>query len=330
MSNYDNDADLAHLDEAMRALAMADTATRIRSIEKDLFIEHDYSRYLCAVLEDFMCGPRQTRMPCLLILGDAGMGKTAHIHRMQRQFPDHHDPDTGTLLRPVILANVPTEPTARSVEIALLEALDAPAVTHRIAVDRIGVIRRMLNAHRTRIVVFDEIQHICHTRSRERAVVLDAIKAVSTTAQVSVVCAGTPVVEREFLADPQLERRFEITRFQAWQSDLACIRFLNAYERARPLRLKSNLAQRSMINAILEETMGITHRIVQRLNAAAIVAIHEHIERITPELLHVQRTDPSRVLIARQAANVPSLTETQRWRTLAAAPRTPILRSTEH
>ena len=157
---------LAHLDPKVRALATSDAATRIRMIEKDLFIEHDYSRYLSALLGELMAGPRQTRMPCLLIAGDAGMGKTAQLHRFQRQFPDVDDPDTGARRRPIVIANVPPEPTRMTLEFALLEALDAPAVAHHRSVDRAGVIRRLLAAHQSRIVVFDEIQHVCHTREK--------------------------------------------------------------------------------------------------------------------------------------------------------------------
>src|ERR1700726_2196700 len=86
-----------HLDPRIWQFASSDKARRIGIIEKDLFIEHDYSQYLNSVLEDYICGPRQTRMPCLLILGDAGMGKTAQLRRFQRQFPDSHDEDTEVL-----------------------------------------------------------------------------------------------------------------------------------------------------------------------------------------------------------------------------------------
>ena len=41
---------------------------------------------------------------------------------------------------------------------------------------------------------------------------------------------------------------------------------------------------------------------MQALNSAAIVAIHEGIEHITPELLTVQRTDPARLLRAKLSA----------------------------
>ena len=202
-----------HLDPRLRSVAAEEAGTRIRKVGKDLFIEHDYSRHLHSLLEELLSGVWQTRMPCLLITGDAGMGKTAQLHRFQRQFPDYHHPETDRLIRPIVIVNVPPEPTRRTLESAILEALHAPGVTHNRSVDHAGVIRRMLAAHETRLLVFDEIQHICHARSRDRSVVLDSVKAFSTTCQINVICVGTQSVEREFMADAQLERRFEITRF---------------------------------------------------------------------------------------------------------------------
>jgi hypothetical protein len=88
-----------------------------------------------------------------------------------------------------------------------------------------------------RSLILDEVQHLCHTRSRDRAVVLDAIKAFSTTSQINVICAGTPAVEREFHSDPQIERRFSVTRFIPWTAGPALQRFVGTYERARPLKI---------------------------------------------------------------------------------------------
>ncbi len=293
---------LSHLDARMHPLALADGATRIRAIEKDLFIEHDYSRHLSSVLAELISGPRQTRMPCLLITGDAGMGKTAQLHRFQRQYPDAPDRETGVLYRPIVMANVPPEPTRVTLTFALLDALRAPFIVNHRSVDKTAVIGRLLAAHRTRVVVFDEVQHLCYSRSRDRLVVLDTIKAISTVHQVNVICAGTNGVEREFLAAPQLARRFEIATFTPWKKDSAFKRFLGAYERVRPLRLPSRLTESEMMQEILAESSGITHRIIQRLNAATMVAVHERLERITLDLVSVQREDPARVYAARRAA----------------------------
>jgi hypothetical protein len=272
-------------------------------IAKDLFIEHDYSQYLRDVLDSLMCEPRHGRMPCWLIAGDAGMGKTAQMHRFVRRYPDRRAGGEATLHRPIVIVNVPPEPTRVSLEIAILEALNAPSLTLGRRVDRAAVIRRLLTLHETRGLVFDEIQHICYSESRERGIVLDAIKAFSTTCQLSVICAGTPAAVREFHADAQLERRFSVTQFVPWRSGPELQRFLLTYERARPLRLPSYLASPEKVRELLAEAGGITHKIMQCLNAAAIVAVHEGIERITSELLTVQRTAPGRVLAARRRAS---------------------------
>ena len=292
-----------HLDPRIHSLARAGAAERIRMIERDLFIEHDYSRHLSATLDELLAGPRQIRMPCLLIVGDAGMGKTAQLHRFHRLHPDGRDCSTDSLIRTIVIANVPPEPTRLALLQALLTALDAPTPALHRLVNHAAVVRRMLGAYQTRIVVFDEIQHVCRSRARDRAVVLDSIKSISTENQVNVVCTGTREVEQEFRADAQLERRFEITRFAPWSNSAQFRRFLATYERIRPLRLPSRLVDPEMTRAILEEAGGVTHRIVQRLNAAAMVAIHEGIERITPELICVQRTEPARVHAARKLAS---------------------------
>jgi hypothetical protein len=292
--------ELGHLDSAVRPLASASAADRIQMICKDLFIEHEYSQHLNDTLDALLCEPRHGRMPCWLITGDAGMGKTAHLHRFARRYADHRSDDNAALTRPIVIANMPPEPTRQTLEWSVLEALNAPTVLNGRGIDRAGVIRRLLAAHETRVLILDEAQHLCHSRSRDRSVVLDTIKAFSTTNQVNVICAGTPAVEREFRSDPQIERRFSVTRFTPWTFGSALQRFVGTYERARPLRLPSELTQPEMVRALIAETGGITHRIMQCLNAAAIVAVHEGLERISPDLLKVERSEPGRVLAARR------------------------------
>jgi Bacterial TniB protein len=295
--------DLSHLDSAVHSLAALDADDRIRMVSKDLFIEHEYSAHLNDMLDALLCEPRHGRMPCWLITGDAGMGKTAQLHRFARRYADHRSDDNAALVRPIVIANVPPAPTRQTLEWCVLESLNAPTVLNGRGIDRAGVIRRLLTAHDTRVLILDEVQHLCHTRSRDRAVVLDTIKALSTTSQINVICAGTPSVEREFRSDPQIERRFSVTRFTQWTAGPALQRFVGTYERARPLRLPSRLSQPEMNRALLGETGGITHRIMQCLNSAAIVAIQEGIERITPELIKVERSEPGRVLAARRSLN---------------------------
>lgn len=133
--------------------------------------------------------------------------------------PMNHQRGAPGQLRPIVIFNTPPEPTRFTLEAGLLESLGAPPIARARIVDHAGVARRMPNAFQTKILVFEEIQRICHTRPRDRAVVLDTIKSLSTTCQASVMRTGTPAAKRDFLIDPQIERRFEITRFAEWKAD---------------------------------------------------------------------------------------------------------------
>lgn len=120
---------LQHLDPQLHELANKEPATRIRMIGKDLFIEHEYSQYLNDALDALLAESRHGRMPCWLTTGDAGMGKTVHLRRFARPYPDYRS-ESATLVRPIVIANVPPEPTKTTLEIAILESLDAPIITH--------------------------------------------------------------------------------------------------------------------------------------------------------------------------------------------------------
>jgi hypothetical protein len=168
--------DLSHLDTAVHSFALLDTEERIRMVSKDILIEHEYSAHLNDLLDALLCEPRHGRMPCWLITGDAGMGKTAHLHRFARRYADRRSDDNAALIRPIVIANVPPEPPRQTLEWCVLEALNAPTALGGRGIDRAGVIRRLLAAQETRVLILDEVQHLCHTRSRDRAVVLDSIK----------------------------------------------------------------------------------------------------------------------------------------------------------
>ncbi len=81
-----------------------------------------------------------------------------------------------------------------------------------------------------------------------------------------------------------------------------------------------------MMREMLAETGGVTHRIMQRLNAAAIVAINENIERFNPELLSVKRLEPERVIEAKRAGTLPSVVEADLHRARALSPGTGVPR----
>ena len=83
--------------------------------------------------------------------------------------------------------------------------------------------------------------------------------------------------------DTQLGSRYAIVRLTRWTAGPDLAAFLQGYERACPLKLASHLNDTKIIRALLEETAGLTESIVRCLQAAALVAIRDGVERIIPE-----------------------------------------------
>ena len=71
----------AHLDPAYRRFAALPDDERIAWIRADRWIGFDRSGVALARLENLLTYPPRDRMPCLLIYGDTGMGKTKIVRK---------------------------------------------------------------------------------------------------------------------------------------------------------------------------------------------------------------------------------------------------------
>src|ERR1700739_1263823 len=87
--------DLNHLDEHSRAVALLPDDERIAWIRHERWIE--YSRGVRALerLSELLAHPPRDRMPCLLLHGATGMGKTRILQKFLRSHPAVFDDATG-------------------------------------------------------------------------------------------------------------------------------------------------------------------------------------------------------------------------------------------
>ncbi|WP_213029973.1 TniB family NTP-binding protein, partial [Acinetobacter baumannii] len=72
--------DYAHLLPAYRGYAALADAERIAWIRADRWLDLDQARMALARLADLLAYPPRDRMPCLLLYGDTGMGKTCLLY----------------------------------------------------------------------------------------------------------------------------------------------------------------------------------------------------------------------------------------------------------
>lgn len=287
----------SHLSQDVRGLLDLPIAERIHHIRKSRYIEYEEARRVREWADRMILGPRTVRPPCLMIAADSDAGKTSILLKLQRCYPDQSDPQSALPHRTIVMCDVEPRPEIDSLQQTLLTCLGAPLLELRTRRLRNDLIGRYLRELHTRIVIFDELQHLEHQRPRERKVLMDWIKWISTSAHVHVICAGVRGIELLTQLDPQLSTRFQVLHLPRWTPGAACGAFLQAYEHWLPLRRPSRLWDLQMQRTLIEESRGmqsapgITGGIVRIIQEAAIAAIASGREQIDRELLQAWR-DP--------------------------------------
>ena len=103
--------------------------------------------------------------------------------------------------------------------------------------------------------------------------------------QLPLICAGTADAKRALMTDRQLADRFEAVELPAWHNDDAYGRLLASFLGILPLRQRSDLLASAVRRTLLEQTEGVTVRLVRLIEILAIDAIRSGRERINQESL---------------------------------------------
>ena len=278
-------SELKHLLEAVRPVALGPDEGRIAHLRIDRWIDYPRAAAALETLEDLLSTPGRARMPCLLLHGASGMGKTMLVDKFVRAHKPRYDPRQGIEKRPIIAMQMPTTPSERRFYVKLLETLEAPCRPG----ERLTVLEhtalRLLRQLQPQVLVVDEVHHLLAGSGREQRAALNLLKFLSNELQCCVVAVGTRDALVAMQTDAQIASRFQPFELPRWRESEELRRFLAAFERVLPLREPSQLVEREMTQALLEASDGITGNIARLLTDAARRAIRLGEERITLERL---------------------------------------------
>lgn len=274
-------SDYKHLDPTHRSVADLPDEERIQWVRAERWISHPAAELALETMDDLLTYPQRNRMPCLLIHGRTGMGKTMILRKFSRDHPRTIDARLGVAQMPVVLMQLPPEPAEVPFYEELLVALGLPLVGEVTRIRGRRMARDALRIVGARILVIDEIHALLVGGDRQQRIFLNVIRLLANELEMPLVCAGTPEARRALLTDNGLADRFESVELPRWTNTVAFRRLLASYTAILPLRHPSDLDQDKVRAVLLKLTDGITVRIARLLERLAVEAIRTGAERIT-------------------------------------------------
>src|SRR6516225_5081128 len=291
-------SEFPHLQAFSRAVAPLSSEERITWIRQERWIQYPRAKRILERLVDLIDYPPHDRMPCLVIYGATGMGKTRIVQKFLRDNRAHFDRKLGRTRVPVVSIQMPPAPVERDLYEEILVAMcgvfaygtSVTTLRHRI--------RALARQLEVRLLIIDEIHSLLAGTFREQRIILNAIRFLANDLQIPLVCLGTEEANRALMTDQQLADRFAAAELPAWENDAAFEQLLLSFESVLPLRRPSEFRDPKTHQRILSLTEGVLGRICRLMEMAAIEAIRSGEERITLSLLKDDLVTESLVSIA--------------------------------
>src|ERR1700730_11731531 len=173
-------------------------------------------------------------MPCMLIYGVSGTGKTMLLEKFQRDHLKTCEERSGR--RTIVSAELPPVPLLRSLYAEIIRSLSAdvsPTMRlHELETRAIG----MLQHAAPRMLLIDEIQHLLSCGLRDQRAALNAIKFLANKLRVSIVAAGTHEALHAMRSYPPIASRFEQLELPVWTESQELRRFIAGYLALLPIK----------------------------------------------------------------------------------------------
>ena len=288
--------DLAHLRPETRGLAMRPAVERIAEIKVDRWIGYTAAQGALAQLNELLeREPGRVRPHNLLVLGPTNNGKTMVAERFRRMHPSHMATAGNHEIVPVVMLQMPADPTIGRLVAVILAAMGSPIRFLRTAERCLQLTLRLLEVCETRMLILDEFHNLLGVPARRQRELLNFIRYLGNERRIPVVCLGTREAWLAVRADPQLENRFTPYLLPVWNDGSELARLLASFEACLPLREPSHLAANELRSEILRRSEGTIGEIATLVTRAAAVALSDGRERIDTTVLNEAAYDgPSR------------------------------------
>jgi hypothetical protein len=274
---------LSHLHETARRIARLPDEERLRYVRADRWIGYTRATEALAQLEMLFSWPSKQRMPNLLLIGPTNNGKSMIIEKFRRSHPPISHPDFEEI--PVLVVQMPSEPSVSRFYTALLAALGAPMRARYRLAELEQLVLRLLRAASVRTLVIDELHNVLGGRGDTRREFLNLLRFLGNELRIPLVGVGIRDAYLAIRADAQLENRFAPLTLPRWEPDADTCSLLASFAASFPLRRRSPIAIPEMASYLLTRCEGTIGELAHLLTDAAIAAIESGEEAINQRTL---------------------------------------------
>jgi hypothetical protein len=277
--------DLSHLIPAARAAALLPDGERIARLRADRWIGYTRAQAALAKLEELLTSPPRLRMPNLLIVGPTNNGKSMIIEKFRRRHPAEVAPARDHQVIPVLVMQMPSDPSLARFYNMALSALNAPLRPRARIAELEALTLRLMRTTSVRVLVIDELHNMLAGSTAMQREFLNLIRFLGNELRIPIIGVGTREAYLAVRSDDQLENRFEPFALPLWEESEELLALLASFAAAYPLRRPSELHRPEMARSILERSEGTIGEMVRLLSRAAIAAIESGTEAITARTL---------------------------------------------
>ncbi len=278
-------SDYSHLMEGLWPLLDKPIEKKIHYILSDRWIGYSRANEILQKMDDLLTHPKIDRMPSMMVIGATNNGKTQLLNRFLKNHPPSRNYGGEKIIAPVIGIEAPPGPSDSAFYGAILKRL-YERVPKSSGDDIRDKACEVLEKVQTRVLVIDELHNILAGSSKKQQLMLNAIKYVSNTLNMSIVGGGIESLINAVSVDSQLQNRLKPQRLPLWRDDEEFESLLESYEFILPLKEPSNLTSTRLANKILAMSEGTIGEISALINEAAIYALKKGDERINVDALN--------------------------------------------
>lgn len=282
-----------HLHPDVRHLALAPLRVRKQAIYTERWLDYPAATDAIDRMFELLHVPPRTRMPSILFWAAPNMGKTSILRRFEDLFKVEHE-SLGLQSDQVLPYELSGKLDEQRLFIELLQLMNAPESEQASPARLQRAILASLKVRDLRILLLDEFQKVARLRQRQELEVVDALRLLSSQANLCLVAFGSREAKGVIEADPHLRERFEVIELPKWdRREKWAVDLVRQRVALMPLR-NATVVDREFMDALKANSQESIGRLFILLERCAIASLEKE-ECITPAVIAAVTSGQRRV-----------------------------------